>query len=428
MQVDLRKITKRFAHVLANDAVDLTVESGTIHALVGENGAGKSTLMRILYGLHSPDEGQILLNGKEQRFASPKDAIRAGIGMVHQHFMLIPPLTVAENMILGRETTRAGGLVLDLSRAIQEIEELSQRYGLLVKPKARVSQLSVGEEQRVEILKTLYRGADLLILDEPTAVLTPQEVRGLFKTLRRLKELGKTILLITHRLQEVKELSEELTVMRDGRKIGTRKTADTSLAEMARMMVGREVLLSVMRTPRKPGEPALSVRDLSLVGDRKRRSLHEITFDVRSGEVLGVAGVEGNGQTELIEIIAGLVPPSEGEIRLKGRPITTDSPARRLAEGLAHIPPDRRKQGLILSFSVRDNLVLGRHREKRFRGWLDLKHKEVRSFAHSCIEAQDIRPRDPHVQVSKLSGGNQQKVILARELSRGAAFIIAAHP
>ncbi|MFH0794098.1 MAG: ATP-binding cassette domain-containing protein, partial [bacterium] len=211
-------------------------------------------------------------------------------------------------------------------------------------------------------------------------------------------------------------------------KIGTRKTADTSLAEMARMMVGREVLLSVMRTPREPGKPALSVRDLSLVGDRKRHSLHGITFDVRSGEVLGVAGVEGNGQTELIEVIAGLVPPSEGEIRLKGRPITTDSPARRLAEGLAHIPPDRRKQGLILSFSVRDNLVLGRHREKRFRRWLDLKHKEVRSFAHSCIEAQDIRPRDPHVQVSKLSGGNQQKVILARELSRGAAFIIAAHP
>src|SRR5688572_4629646 len=359
--LELRGITKRFGRVLANDNLNITVAPGTIHAVVGENGAGKSTAMRIAYGFYTADSGEILVNGRVADIRTPRDAIALGIGMVHQHFMLVPPMTVAENIVLGAEPGSASSL--DLKTAAADIRRLSDEFKLAVDPDATIVSLSVGAQQRVELLKALYRRAQLLILDEPTAVLTPQEVDEFFAILRRMRDQGRTVVIITHKLSEVLSISDDVTVMRDGRVVGRLKTAETNAAEIARQMVGREVLLRLDKTPAQPGAVLLSVRDLSIVGPGGTRSVDGVSFDVRAGEIVGIAGVEGNGQTELIEALAGLIPGARvtGVVTFGGRDITRLEARRRREIGIAHIPEDRHRRGLLLNFSVAENTILGVH-------------------------------------------------------------------
>lgn len=423
----MRGITKRFPRVVANDEADFRVHKGEIHALVGENGAGKSTLMKILYGLYQKDRGQIFIRGKEMDIFSPSVAISQGIGMVHQHFMLIPPLTVAENVVLGREPRR-GRIFNDRKRAIEEVSRLSERYGLKVDPEAKVQDLSVGLEQRVEIIKVLYRGAEILILDEPTAVLTPQEVEELFNIMRSLKEEGKTIIFITHKLKEVMEISDRVTVMRDGKVVGVVETRETREEELARMMVGREVLLKVEKRPPQMRGVVLEVKDLEAVNDRGLPALRGVSFKIRAGEILGIAGVEGNGQTELVEVLTGLRRLIRGKVTLWDRDITNASSRRILESRIAHIPEDRHKRGLILGYSVEDNLILGSHYRPPMTKGPRLNFKKIKDFASELIEEFDIRPADREILVNSLSGGNQQKAIVARELSRHPQLLIAAQP
>src|SRR5215218_8909734 len=357
--LELRAITKRFGDVLANDHIDIRVEPGTIHAIVGENGAGKSTAMRIAYGFYTADSGETLVDGEPRQIQTPHDAIRLGIGMVHQHFMLVDTMTVAENIVLGAEP---GSVVaIDLAKASEEIRALSNEFRLSVDPNALVHDLSVGQQQRVELLKALYRHARLLILDEPTAVLTPQEVEEFFAILRRMRDQGKTVVIITHKLSEVLAISDDVTVMRDGRVVGRVKTSETNAAELARMMVGRDVLLRVEKPDARPGETVLSVRQLSVSVSGGERGLRDVSFDVRAGEIVGVAGVEGNGQTELIEALAGLVPAARvgGEIQFGGRDIARAGARGRLEMGIAHIPEDRHRRGLLLDFDLSENSILG---------------------------------------------------------------------
>jgi len=427
-------ITKRFPGVLANDHVNFTLEKGEIHALLGENGAGKSTLMNILYGLYGPDEGEIVINGQTAQITTPHDAIAQGIGMVHQHFMLVPPLTVTENIMLGQESltsaTRAlGGLaVLDRRGAGARISALSQQYGLAVEPEAYVRDLTVGEQQRVEIVKALYRAADILILDEPTAVLTPQEADELFVIMRRLVAQGKSIVFITHKLREVFAVADTISVMRSGQMVGSVKPGEATQEVLAEMMVGRKVILQLDKAEAHPGEPILQVENLQVLDDRRQLAVDGVSLEVRAGEILGIAGVQGNGQTELAEGLTGLRRVAGGHVMLLGQDTTNATPRKLIEVGTAHVPEDRHKHGLVLSFPVRDNLVLCTYYEPPYAQGVELDFAAIEEQAYRLVEMFDIRTPAIETNVGSLSGGNQQKVIVARELSRPIRLLIANQP
>ena len=428
--LELHNITKRFGAVLANDAVCLKVEPGTIHSIVGENGAGKSTAMRIAYGFYTADGGEILINGQKREIRTPHDAIKLGIGMVHQHFMLVEPMTVAENIVLGAEPGSAASL--DLKKAAEEIRKVSDEFKLAVDPNATIEMLSVGQQQRVELLKALYRHAQLLILDEPTAVLTPQEVEEFFAILRRMREQGKTIVIITHKLSEVLAISDNVTVMRDGRVVGDLKTSATNAAELARLMVGREVLLRVDKPEAKTGDTVLSVRDLSIAGRDGGKRLDGVSFEVRAGEIVGIAGVEGNGQTELIEALAGLIPGSHvsGAMVFAGHDITRMDSRKRRELGIAHVPEDRHRRGLLLDFSLAENTILGVHYRQpavSANGIL-LDQKGILRRTEQVIRDFDVRPPNPALPARALSGGNQQKLIIGREFELPPKLLLVSQP
>jgi ABC-type uncharacterized transport system ATPase subunit len=429
--LELRNITKRFGAVVANDRVSIKVRPGTIHAIVGENGAGKSTAMRIAYGFYTADDGEILVDDEVRPINTPHDAIALGIGMVHQHFMLVEPMTVAENIVLGAEP--GSNTSLDLRGAGTQIRDLSAEFGLAIDPNATVESLSVGQQQRVELLKALYRQARLLILDEPTAVLTPQEVEEFFSILRRMREQGKTVVIITHKLPEVLAISDDVTVMRDGRVVGEVKTAETNAAELARLMVGRDVLLRIEKTLAHPGQAVLGVRDLSMKTKDGARRLEGVTFDVRAGEIVGIAGVEGNGQTELIETLAGLIlPPAvSGTIEFEGRDITGASARRRKELGIAHIPEDRHRRGLLLDFDLSENSILGIHYRRpavTHMGGVWLDDGAIRKHTEQLIEDFDVRPANPDLPARSLSGGNQQKLIIGREFDLKPKLLLVSQP
>lgn len=429
--IELRNITKRFGAVLANDAVSIKVEPGTIHAIVGENGAGKSTAMRIAYGFYTSDSGEILINGEAREIRTPHDAIAVGIGMVHQHFMLVEPMTVAENIVLGAEPGNAASL--DLKKAAEDIRKVSDEFKLAVDPNATIESLSVGQQQRVELLKALYRQAQLLILDEPTAVLTPQEVEEFFAILRSMRAQGKTIVIITHKLDEVLAISDNVTVMRDGKVVGNVKTRDTNAAELARMMVGREVLLRVEKPDAKPGGAVVDVRGLSIVGRDGTKRLNNVSLEIRTGEIVGIAGVEGNGQTELIEALAGLIPGSyiTGTINFEGRDITRADARRRKELGIAHVPEDRHRRGLLLDFSLAENTILGIHYRKpavKGIGNVFLDEKGIQRRTEQVIRDFDVRPPNPALPARALSGGNQQKLIIGREFELPPKLLLVSQP
>lgn len=430
--LSMRAISKRFKNVTANDNITFSVKKNTIHGLVGENGAGKSTLMNILYGLLTPDEGEIYIDDKPVKFTGPKDAIEAGIGMVHQHFMLAGPLTVTENIILGSEPE--GGFLLDYKKARAFVAELSSRYGLKVDPDARIDSISVGLAQRVEILKTLYRGARIIVLDEPTAVLTPQEVGELLKIMDKLRKDGVTIVFISHKLREVKRITDEITVIRAGKTIATRPTKEVDENEIAKMMVGREVSFKVDKKPVNAKEVKISVKGLEAYNDKGLKCLKNISFDIRRGEVFAIAGVEGNGQSELLDVIGGMRKPTAGSITLfdgemKETDITGKTPYYIYENKVAHIPEDRHKRGLQLKFSVKDNLVTGLIHKKPFSNAFGvINSAALESNAADKIEKFDIRCASAEINAQNLSGGNQQKIVIARELSREPEFIIIAQP
>jgi ABC-type uncharacterized transport system ATPase subunit len=424
--LELKGITKRFPGVVANDGVDFDLRKGEVHALLGENGAGKSTLMNILYGLYHPDEGEFRLNGKPLRINSPREAIDAGIGMVHQHFMLIPVMTVAENIVLAAEPTR--GPFLDEGNAEERVRELSERFGLAVRPDAFVERISVGMQQRVEILKALYRGAEILILDEPTAVLTPQESAELFEIITSLKGEGKSIIFITHKLNEVLEIADRITVLRRGKTIDTVPREGATEEGLARLMVGREVILRVDKSPAQPGHPLLVVENLVVDDERGLECVRGISFEVRAGEIVGIAGVDGNGQSELIDAITGLRPARSGKITVNNREVTGDSPRECLDAGVGHIPEDRQVRGLVLDFTLAENIALHDYREEpdSKHGWLFPKRLTAR--ARNLLKEFDVRGGGPETRAGALSGGNQQKVIVAREVSRDPSVLVAAQP
>jgi len=424
--VEMRGITKRFGEVLANDHISLAVRDRSIHAIIGENGAGKSTAMNILYGFYSADEGEILIDGRQQPISGPGDAIKLGLGMVHQHFMLVEPLTVTENIVLGAEPT--AGLAIDYRKARTRVREISEQYGLKINPDARIADLSVGQQQRVEILKTLYRGARILILDEPTAVLTPQEVAEMFAILRGLRDQGKTIIIITHKLAEVLALSDNITVMRDGKVVGNLPPSEATAEGLARMMVGREVLLRVKKDEAKPSDPVLGVRGLTLRGAERNAILDDVSFEVRGGEILGIAGVEGNGQTELIEILAGLRKATAGEVLLEGEPIDELDPHQRKRRGIAHIPEDRHRRGLLLTFDLASNSILGVHRDPPISGAVLLDNDVIVKRAERLVAEYDVRPPNISLPARALSGGNQQKLIVAREFDIKPRLILVSQP
>lgn len=425
--LELRGITKRFPGVLANDHIDLTLEQGEIHALLGENGAGKTTLMNILYGLYQPDEGEIYVHGKLLEVFSPSDAIQAGVGMVHQHFMLVPVFTVTENVMLGEETLRPGGF-LDRGTAANRVREISERYGLAVEPDSYVKDLPVGVQQRVEIIKLLYRRADILILDEPTAVLTPQEVEELFTILKALAEQGKSIIFITHKLHEVMQIADRITVIRAGVVVGATNPKEADRKKLAEMMVGREVQLEVVKEPVDAGEVVLEVEDLVVCDERNQVAVDEVSFDVHAGEILGVAGVQGNGQTELVEAITGLRAPMSGVIRLLGKDVTRVAPRKITELGSAHVPEDRQRDGLVLAYPVADNLVLQNYYQAPYAKGVVLAREAILDTATQLIEDFDIRTPSALTETRSLSGGNQQKVIVAREFSRPIKMLVASQP
>ena len=428
MRLELKGITKRFGTLVANDAIDLVVESGQIHSLLGENGAGKSTLMNVLYGLYKADEGQILLDGKPAEFAGPGDAMAAGIGMVHQHFMLIPVFTVAENVALGHEPTKRGG-VLDLDAARALVRKISDRFGFDVDPDALVEDLPVGVQQRVEIIKSLARDAKVLVLDEPTAVLTPQETDELMEIMRGLAKSGTSIVFITHKLREVKAVADKITVIRQGRVVGEAKPS-TETAELASMMVGRDVGLTVDKKIADPGKVVLNVSDLSVLDDRDQRAVDHVSFEVRAGEILAIAGVQGNGQTELAEAILGLraIHSNEGDISISGSSVRGKSVRSILEKGVGYVPEDRQKNGLISEFSIAENLMLNGSFTKPYAKGLGIAFATRARLADERVKEFDVRTTSALTPAGKLSGGNQQKVVLARELSREVDLLIVSQP
>jgi simple sugar transport system ATP-binding protein len=433
VNLELQGITKRFGSLVANDHIDLSVAPGTIHALLGENGAGKSTLMNILYGLLQPDEGQIVVDGQPITVHSPRDALAAGIGMVHQHFMLVPVFTVAENVALGHEETKPLGW-LDRRRMRAKVNQLSEQYGLRVDPDALTEDLPVGVQQRVEILKALIREAQVLILDEPTAVLTPGETEDLFRIMRELRAGGKAIVFISHKLKEVQAIADTVTILRRGKVVGDRPPS-TSEDELAALMVGRNVQLQVSKTEAKPGRVVLDVKDLvvpsgvALVpGEEPAPAVSGVTFRVRAGEILGIAGVQGNGQTELSEALMGLIAPTSGAVQLNDRDITDATPRQRLRAGVGYIPEDRQQDGLVSSFAVAENIVLDTYDRPPYASGVALKLGAIREVATKRIDEYDIRTQSIDTPVGTLSGGNQQKVILAREVGRDLTLLLASQP
>ncbi|MER3411151.1 MAG: heme ABC transporter ATP-binding protein [Thermoleophilia bacterium] len=425
--LELRGITKRFPGVVANDGIDFDVRRGEVHALLGENGAGKTTLMNVVYGLYRPDAGEVRVGGKPVVFRSPRDAIAHGIGMVHQHFMLIPVMTVAENIVLAKEPTQAG-VVLDYEAARKRVRELASAFGFVVDPDARVRDITVGQQQRVEILKALYRRADVLILDEPTSVLTPQEASELFQILRGLTEQGMSVVFISHKLNEVLAVADRITVLRRGRKVATISRQGATEESLARMMVGREVLLRVEKPPASPGEPLLEVHDLRVLDDRRLEKVRGVSFHVRAGEIVGIAGVDGNGQSELVEAPAGLRRPVAGRVVVAGRDMTGRSAREVLDVGVGHVPEDRLRRGLVLDFTLAENLILHDYdKEPCSRlGWLF--PDRILRWAAELLRRFDVRGGGPRTLASALSGGNQQKVVLARELGREPRILLAAQP
>lgn len=425
--LELKGITKRFPGVLANDKINLTLNKGEIHALLGENGAGKSTLMNILYGLYEPDEGEIFVEGKKINVSSPRDAIAQGIGMVHQHFMLVPVFTVTENVMLGDETTKVG-VFLDRKSPAARIREISNEYSLAVNPDSYIKDLPVGLQQRVEIIKLLYREADILILDEPTAVLTPQEVDELFTIMRSLVESGKSIIFITHKLREVLTFADRITVIRGGKVVGTTTPKEADQNQLAAMMVGREVSLDVNKKPAEVNEKVLEVENLVVLDDLNHVAVNNVSFDVRGGEILGIAGVQGNGQTELVKAITGLSHPIDGKLKLMGRNINKASPRLITEIGTAHIPEDRQQDGLVLTATIADNLVLNTYYLDPFAKSVIVQEDKILDNAEKIISNFDVRTPSPLIPVGSLSGGNQQKVIVGREFSRPIKFLVASQP
>jgi simple sugar transport system ATP-binding protein len=425
--VEMRNIVKIYPNgVQANNGVSLAIEHGEIHALVGENGAGKSTLMKILYGMEQPTSGGIYLEGQQVHFHNSHDAIAAGVGMVHQNFMLIPSFTVAENIVLGQEPTQRG--LLNKKEAIRVTEELSKQYGLRVEAGAIVESINVGMRQRVEILKTLYRGAKVLILDEPTAVLTPQETQELFQAVKVLVKQGKTVIFITHKLREVKEISDRVTVMRSGRVVGEVATVDATREGLARMMVGRDVFLNVDKPEVKRGSKVMEVKNISYISETGRAMLRNVSFNVYAGEILGIAGVEGNGQTELVEVLTGLRPAASGRAEVDGKNVINNTPREVRMAGVAHIPEDRLTNGLALTASIDENLIVDRYFRPPFKRGLSIDYKQVLKLGRDMIQRFGIRTPDGRLPVGSLSGGNMQKVIVAREFSSSPKLLIASQP
>lgn len=425
--VEFKGITKRFGNFTANQSIDLKIYEREIHALLGENGAGKTTLMNILYGLYLPTEGEVSVKGVPVNFHGPNDAIKAGIGMVHQHFMLVEEFTVLENIMLGLERTKRLG-ILDKKRARKEILALSDRYGLMIDPDAKVADISVGMQQRVEILKALYRGAEILILDEPTAVLTPQEINDMISIVQELSQQGKTIIIITHKLKEIKMLADNVTVIRKGEKIDTLRVADVSEAEMANLMVGRQLKDVVNPRDERRADLALSIKDLHVKDNRNLPKIKGLSLDLYKGEILGIAGIDGNGQSELIEAITGLRHIDSGTVRLLDHEITNQTPKKVIDSGINTIPEDRQRRGLVLNFSVEENMVLKDFAKAPFSKGIRMNHKAIHDHAQVLAEEYDVRPRNTTQAAASLSGGNQQKVILAREISNDPEVLIAAQP
>src|SRR4051794_20368075 len=424
--LELRGITKRFGSLVANDAIDFELKRGEIHALLGENGAGKSTLMNVLYGLHQPDEGEILLDGSPVRIDSARRAIQLGIGMVHQHFMLVPVMTVAENLVLGSEPSR--GLLLDYASAAARTRELSERFGLAVNPDAKVEDLGVGSQQRVETLRARFRGASVLVLDEPTAVLTAQESQELFKVLRALAADGTSIVFISHKLNEVLDVSDRVTVLRRGKKVDTVQTEGSTERSLARLMVGRDVLLRVEKQQRAPGEALLEVEDLAVRDDRGLPAVEDVSFAVRAGEIVGLAGVEGNGQSELIEALTGLRRAEAGTVRAAGRDVTSADARHTIDAGVGCIAEDRHRRGLVLQFDLAENLCLHEYRKPSMSRYGWLSPRKMAERARGLLKEYDVRGGECDTPAASLSGGNQQKVVIARELSADPQVLIAAQP
>jgi general nucleoside transport system ATP-binding protein len=425
--LELRGITKQFPGVLANDHIDFDLRRGEVHALLGENGAGKSTLMSILYGLYTADAGEVRMNGEPVTISSPKHAIEVGIGMVHQHFMLIPVMTVTENIVLAQEPKHAG-VLLDYDAAAARVRELSESFGLAVNPNARISAITVGQQQRVEILKALYRGAEILILDEPTAVLTPQEAQELFEIINELKAQGKSIVFISHKLNEVLEIADRISVLRRGKLVETIPREGATEAGLARSMVGREVLLRVEKKPAQPGEPLLQVQDVVVRDDRGLEAVRGVSFEVRTNEIVGIAGVDGNGQTELIDALTGLRHCASGSIGIAGQELSRATAREALDAGMGHIPEDRQRRGLVLEFNLAENLVLHDYGKEPFSrlGWVN--PRRWFRWARGLLQEFDVRGGGPTTRGGSLSGGNQQKVVVAREVSRDPSVLIAAQP
>lgn len=425
--IEMKDIVKKFGDFVANDHVQLKVHKGEVHALLGENGAGKSTLMNILYGLYTPTSGEIWIKGKKVEVKNPNVSIAHGVGMVHQHFMLVKPFTVAENIILGMEPTLGFNRV-NMKKAIEDVRSISEKYGLQVDPEAKIEDITVGMQQRVEILKALYRGADILILDEPTAVLTPQEIKELVAIMHNLTEQGKSIILITHKLKEIKAAADYCTIIRRGKYIETVDVDTTSENELASMMVGREVSFEVDKEEREAEEVVLKIENLVVEDNRGQEAVKGLNLEVRSGEILGIAGVDGNGQTELIEAITGLRKIKSGRVLINGKDITNRTPREVFEAGVCNIPEDRQKHGLVLDFTIAENMVLENYRKEPFSKGIRLNFSEIYAFTENLMEKFDVRPRNKALKARSLSGGNQQKVIIAREITNDPDLLIAAQP